>query len=180
MVACGSSERSLRRRTAGCISQLGSGGCAGQKSGPVSRRIRTAPLQWWPRFSGRRPLAASARVGPDYSDAVARPTPSRRHGGQMRPAADAAGGSTLLPTAYQQPLGAPPARRTTSRPTTDVLSRDAEWVRATRARMRRPSVRIAGGPMGRGLTPALPPVRQEVEVTTPTTQGRGGRGVSRG
>ena len=44
----------------------------------------------------------------------------------------------------------------------------------------RPSARIAGGPMGRGLTPALPPVRQEVEVTTPTTQGRGGRGVSRG
>ena len=47
------------------------------------------------------------------------------------------------------------ARRTTSRPTTDALSRNARWVRATRAHTGRPNARIAGGPMGRGRMPTL-------------------------
>ena len=101
-------------------------------------------------------MAASVRVGSNCSDAVTRSTPSRGYGGRMLSAADVAGGSTLLPTARQQPLDAPFVRRTTSRPITDALSRAAEWARATRAHTGRPSVRIAESPMGRGWRPVLP------------------------
>ena len=62
----------------------------------------------------------------------------------LRSATDAVGGSISLPTARQQPPGAPSARRTTSRPTTDALSRNARWARATRVHTGRSSARIAG------------------------------------
>ena len=101
-------------------------------------------------------MAASARLGSDCSDAVTRSTPSRRRGGQMPSVADAVGGSISPPIAWQQHPGAPSTRRTTSRPTTDAPSRDARWVRATRAHTGGPSARIAGEPMGRGRMPVLP------------------------
>ena len=66
----------LEAENSGMHIQLRSDGWAEPRSGPVSRQIRTAPLRWWPRFSGRRPLAASAMVGSDYSDAATRSTPS--------------------------------------------------------------------------------------------------------
>ena len=74
----------------------------------------------------------------------------------MRSADDAVGGSILLPTARQQPPGAPSAQRTTSRLITDALLRGARWVKATRAHTGQPSVRIAGRPMGHGRVPVLP------------------------
>ena len=101
-------------------------------------------------------MAASAGAGSDFSDADTRSTPSRRHGDQTLSAAGVVGGSTLLPTAWPQLPGAPSARRTTSRPTTDAPSRGARWVRATRAHMGRPSARTAGEPMRRGRMPVLP------------------------
>ena len=74
----------------------------------------------------------------------------------------------------------PSPQRTTSRPTTDALSRGARWVRATRAHTGRPSVRIAGRPMGRGQMPVLPrrgpacpPGGKDHH---PLHAGRGGRG----
>ena len=39
--------------TAGCTSQLRSDGWAGPRSGPGSRKRRTAPLHWWLPFSGK-------------------------------------------------------------------------------------------------------------------------------
>ena len=88
---------------------------------------------------GEASFGASAIGGSDYLDAGTRSTPSRRHGGQMLSAADAVGGSILLPTAWQQLPGALSARRTTSQPTTDAPSRDTRWGRATHAHMGRPS-----------------------------------------
>ena len=85
-----------------------------------------------------------------------RSTPLWRQGGRMRSTAVAADGSLSLPTARQQPPGAPSAQRTTSRPTTAAQSKGARRVRATHAHTGRPGMRIAGKPMGRGPMPVLP------------------------
>ena len=155
MVDCGSSGRSWRRRTAGCISRLGSGGGRGEGSRPFPGRQERLLLGGG-RGSrggdlGRLCKARVRLLGRRYEvDAF------EEARGQMHSATDAVGGSISLLTTWQQPPGAPSTRRTTSRPTTDALSRDVRWVKATRAHTGRPSARIAGGPMGRGQMPVLP------------------------
>ena len=65
--------------------------------------------------------------------------------------------------------GAPFARRTTSRPTTDAPSRGARWVRATHAHTGWPGVQIAGVPTGRG--------RMHVLFSFSLPDGRGGKEI---